>query len=106
MFRLMRFRPSPAMVVACTALLISLGGVGYSAIRLPANSVTTKCLGGRADCMVRCLSRLKRLRPFIWCMLRPAHIRWDYVSGRLTRPKPAVRPRVAFWTVLSRNPLR
>jgi hypothetical protein len=42
MFRLTRFRPSPAMVVACTALLISLGGVGYSAIRLPANSVTTK----------------------------------------------------------------
>ena len=37
-----RLRPSPAMVVACIALFISLGGVGYSAIRLPANSVTTK----------------------------------------------------------------
>jgi hypothetical protein len=36
------FRPSPAMVVACTALLISLGGVSYAAITLPANSVTTK----------------------------------------------------------------
>ena len=63
MFRLMRFRPSPAMVVACTALLISLGGVGYSAIRLPANSVTTKCLGGRADCMVRCLSPTEASTP-------------------------------------------
>jgi len=37
-----RLRPSPAMVIACTALFVSLGGVGYSAIRLPANSVTTK----------------------------------------------------------------
>jgi hypothetical protein len=31
-------------VVACLALLISLGGVGYAAIRLPANSVGTKQL--------------------------------------------------------------
>src|SRR5262249_47537359 len=38
---LRRFRPSPAMVVACTALLIALGGTGYAALRLPANSVTT-----------------------------------------------------------------
>jgi hypothetical protein len=35
------FRPSPAMVVACTALLIALGGTGYAALRLPPNSVTT-----------------------------------------------------------------
>ncbi|HEY7206818.1 MAG TPA: hypothetical protein VH416_01145 [Gaiellaceae bacterium] len=37
-----RLRPSPAMVVACIALFVSLGGVGYSAIRLPKNSVGTK----------------------------------------------------------------
>ncbi len=42
MFRLTHYRPSPAMVVACVALMISLGGVGYAAITLPANSVTTK----------------------------------------------------------------
>src|SRR5712692_2536391 len=36
-----RFRPSPAMVVACLALLLALGGTGYAAIRLPRNSVTT-----------------------------------------------------------------
>jgi len=29
------------MVVACTALLIALGGTSYAALRLPANSVTT-----------------------------------------------------------------
>ena len=36
-----RKRPSPALVVACIALAVALGGTGYAAIRLPANSVTT-----------------------------------------------------------------
>src|SRR5213595_1464696 len=36
-----RKRPSPALVVACLALAVALGGTGYAAIRLPANSVTT-----------------------------------------------------------------
>ncbi len=44
MNRLLRLRPSPAMVVACAALFVSLGGVGYAAIVLPANSVGTKQL--------------------------------------------------------------
>src|SRR5207248_1096653 len=39
---LRRFRPSPALVVACLALALSLGGAGYAASRLPANSVGTK----------------------------------------------------------------
>jgi hypothetical protein len=34
-------RPSPAMVVACLALAVSLGGVGYAAVTLPKNSVGT-----------------------------------------------------------------
>jgi hypothetical protein len=34
-------RPSPALVVACLALAISLGGVGYAAVKLPKNSVGT-----------------------------------------------------------------
>jgi hypothetical protein len=39
---LTRLRPSPAMVVACTALLIALGGTSYAAVQaLPRNSVTT-----------------------------------------------------------------
>lgn len=42
-FRVLR-RPSPAMVVACTALIIALSGTGYAAIRLPAKSVGTKQL--------------------------------------------------------------
>jgi hypothetical protein len=33
--------PSPAMVVACLALIVALGGTSYAAIRLPANSVGT-----------------------------------------------------------------
>ena len=32
------------MVVACLALLVALGGTGYAAIKLPANSVGTKQL--------------------------------------------------------------
>lgn len=34
-------RPSAAMLVAITALFVSLGGVGYAATTLPANSVGT-----------------------------------------------------------------
>jgi hypothetical protein len=36
--------PSPAMIVACIALLIALGGTSYAAITLPTNSVGTKQL--------------------------------------------------------------
>jgi len=37
-----RLRPSPAMVVACLALLVGLGGTGYAATQLaPRNSVGT-----------------------------------------------------------------
>lgn len=44
MKRLLRVRPSPPMIVACAALFVSLGGVSYAAIVLPANSVGTKQL--------------------------------------------------------------
>jgi hypothetical protein len=37
-------RPSPALVVAVIALIVSLGGTGYAAITLPANSVGKKQL--------------------------------------------------------------
>ena len=47
MQRKLRF-PSPAMVVACIALLIALGGTSYAAIRLPKSSVGTKQLKKRA----------------------------------------------------------
>ena len=39
--RLLRHRPSPAIVIACVALLIALGGVSYAATALPRNSVGT-----------------------------------------------------------------
>jgi hypothetical protein len=44
MKRVLSFRPSPSMIVACAALFVSLGGVGYAAIVLPANSVGTRQL--------------------------------------------------------------
>ena len=40
--KLRRFRPSSAMVIACLALLLVLGGTGYAASQaLPRNSVTS-----------------------------------------------------------------
>jgi hypothetical protein len=36
--------PSPAMLVACVALFVALGGTSYAAIKLPANSVGTQQL--------------------------------------------------------------
>src|SRR5438876_5051538 len=48
MDRLTRLRPSPAMVIACAALLIALGGVSYAAVSLPRNSVGTRQLRNRA----------------------------------------------------------
>lgn len=42
MHLLKRFRPSPAMVIGCLALLLALGGTGYAASQaLPRNSVTS-----------------------------------------------------------------
>jgi hypothetical protein len=39
---LRRLRPSPALVIACFALLVVLGGTGYAAVQaLPRNSVTS-----------------------------------------------------------------
>jgi hypothetical protein len=41
MIRVRRLTPSPALVVACVALLVALAGTGYAAVTLPRNSVTT-----------------------------------------------------------------
>jgi hypothetical protein len=46
-------RPSPALVVACLALLISLGGTGYAALKLPRNSVGTAQLKKNAVTSVK-----------------------------------------------------
>jgi hypothetical protein len=42
--QLLSRKPSPAMVVACVALVVALGGTGYAAFRVPAGSVGTKQL--------------------------------------------------------------
>jgi hypothetical protein len=41
---LLRHQPSPALVVACIALAVALGGTSYAAISLPKSSVGTKQL--------------------------------------------------------------
>lgn len=44
MKRIVKRLPSPAMVVACIALAVALGGTSYAAIKLPRNSVGTSQL--------------------------------------------------------------
>lgn len=46
--RFIRHRPSPATVIACLALLVALGGTGYAATQLPANSVGPQQLRANA----------------------------------------------------------
>ena len=41
MRRIARYRPAPATVIATIALIVALGGTGYAATVLPANSVGT-----------------------------------------------------------------
>lgn len=48
MNRALAYRPSPAMLVALLALFIAMGGTGYAALNLPANSVGTAQLKDRA----------------------------------------------------------
>lgn len=43
-----RRRPSPALVIACLALVVALGGTSYAAFTLPAKSVGTSQLRERA----------------------------------------------------------
>ena len=42
--KLMRLRPSPALVVAFIALFATMGGLGYAATKLKPNSVKTKTI--------------------------------------------------------------
>jgi hypothetical protein len=46
--RSLRRLPSPALIVACVALVVALGGVSYAAGVLPANSVGSKQLRASA----------------------------------------------------------
>jgi hypothetical protein len=46
--RLLRHRPSPAIVIACVALLLALGGASWAATALPRNSVGTAQLRSNA----------------------------------------------------------
>jgi hypothetical protein len=46
--KIVRRRPSPALVIACLALAVALGGTSYAAVSLPANSVGTTQLKNNA----------------------------------------------------------
>jgi hypothetical protein len=57
-------RPSPALVVASLALLISLGGTGYAAVALPKNSVGTPQLRTGAVTSLKVQDKTLRLVDF------------------------------------------
>ena len=57
MRRILRHRPSPAMVVACLALTIALGGTSYAAVTLPRSSVGTAQLKRNAVTSVKVKNR-------------------------------------------------
>ncbi|HEX7299668.1 MAG TPA: hypothetical protein VF257_11720 [Solirubrobacteraceae bacterium] len=48
MGRLLRHRPSPAMVIALLALFVALGGSSYAAIKIGARNIKTGAVGSRA----------------------------------------------------------
>jgi hypothetical protein len=64
MKRVHKFAPSPAMVVACLALMVALGGVGYAATALPRNSVGTPQLKRNAVTSVKVKDRSLLARDF------------------------------------------
>lgn len=84
-----RLRPSPAMVVACIALLVSLGGVSYAAVALPAGSVATKHLKKNAvtSKKVKNLS-LKRQD------LRPGAVGTNQLGNRVVTDAKLAKPAV------------
>ena len=63
MRRILRHRPSPALVVASLALTIALGGTSYAAVTLPRSSVGTAQLKRNAVTSVKVKNRslLRRL---------------------------------------------
>jgi len=71
MHRIRKLRPTPALVVACLALAISLGGTGYATMQLPRNSVGTKQL--KPDSVTSAKIRDFSLRV------------WDFKRGQLPR---------------------
>jgi len=61
MKRIVKRLPSPAMVVACVALAVALGGTSYAAIKLPRNSVGTQQL--RKNAVVATKLRARSVGP-------------------------------------------
>jgi hypothetical protein len=57
-------RPSPALVVACLALLVGLAGTGYAAVQLPRNSVGTAQLKNNAVTSIKVRNHSLRLIDF------------------------------------------
>jgi hypothetical protein len=78
-----RRRPSPALVIACLALAVALGGTSYAAVSLPANSVGTKQLKNNAVVA----SKVKRGSLRIWNFAESDMPKGDRGADGLPGPK-------------------
>ena len=86
MLRLKGRRPSPALVVASMALLVALGGTGYAAANLPANSV------GPAQLKAGAVTNSKIASNAVTSSKVKAHslLKSDFETGQI--PRGAVGP--------------
>lgn len=99
MRHLLKHRPSPAMVVACIALIVALGGTSYAALKLPRNSVGNKQLRPNAVTSAKVRNGSLSVKDFRSLSL-PRGPRG--AQGPKGDSAPGAIPRVAF---ASRDPL-
>ena len=100
MHRLPNLCPSPAMIVACVALIVALGGTSYAALKLPRNSVGNRQLKSNAVTSAKVRNGSLTARDF-----RAADIRRGPrgPQGPKGDSAPGAVPRVAF---ASRDPYK
>ena len=80
-------RPSPAMIVACLALLVALSGTGYAVTKLPADSV------GRAQLRDNAVSNAKIADSAVTSekVRNGTLLKRDFVPGQLPRGPRGLR---------------
>jgi hypothetical protein len=113
MKRLLRHRPSPAIVIACLALAVALSGTSYAAVAklLPKNSVSSaQVINGSlqtVDLSKRAKAALKGARGAQGIQGRKAREEpWAFRAFRESRAFPGQRAPMAMSPLMARSPTR